>query len=316
MRLFICFGIFPAFVACMDNCLTCIKGDMSVCLSYSTSASWNLRIEHIQLSPSFLSMSLSFSLLHLLIHPLGRTLGVRNGSRPSLGIKALLVSWLTLWWTHTHTHTLTQMYTLTLLAGFTTPCILLGLVLAGKLKDSLKDHLMDEAQRTCAGTRTDTSTPLFLVLSKACFVFSPADEGRWAARLKYFTVLDDRCKGWQGFIYLHIFQTALLLCPCTWLQPVVNTCYEGTEKERRETTSDAWVYTDTRHKDSNVNRYECIFFSLKHYHCSNEDHVEMLVTEEQGGSGLNKKRCILEITQDNNFFLFFFKLFLLEFWWE
>ena len=203
--------------------------------------------------------------------------------------------------THAHTHTLTQMYTLTLLAGFTTPCILLGLVLAGKLKDSLKDHLMDEAQRTCAGTRTDTSTPLFLVLSKACFVFSPADEGRWAARLKYFTVLDDRCKGWQGFIYLHIFQTALLLCPCTWLQPVVNTCYEGTEKERRETTSDAWVYTDTRHKDSNVNRYECIFFSLKHYHCSNEDHVEMLVTEEQGGSGLNKKRCILEITQDNNF---------------
>lgn len=39
--------------------------------------------------------------------------------------------------TNTHTHTRT-------LAGFTTTCILLALVLAGRLKDSLKDHLIGE----------------------------------------------------------------------------------------------------------------------------------------------------------------------------
>lgn len=52
------------------------------------------------------AMFLSFSLLHILIHLLGRTFfgGVRYGSRPSFGIKVLLVSWLTLWWTHRPTH--------------------------------------------------------------------------------------------------------------------------------------------------------------------------------------------------------------------
>ena len=91
-------------------------------------------------------MSLSFSLLHLLIHPLGRTSGgkkwqqTKPWNKRSVSILADIVVD-----THTHTHTHTQMYTLTLLAGFTTPCILLGLVLAGKLKDSLKDHLIDEA---------------------------------------------------------------------------------------------------------------------------------------------------------------------------
>lgn len=65
---------------------------------------------------------------------------------------------------HTHTHTL---------PGFTTPCILLGLVLAGKLKDSLKDHLIDEGQR--AHTHIHTRG---LSYSLRCFVFSSADEGK------------------------------------------------------------------------------------------------------------------------------------------
>lgn len=99
-----------------------------------------MRAMPLCLCPCLCFFFLSFSLLHILIRPLGRTFGgVRDGSSPSCGIKALLVSWLTLWRTLTRTHTHTPT-----LAGFTTPCILLGPVLAGRLKDSLKDHLIGD----------------------------------------------------------------------------------------------------------------------------------------------------------------------------
>lgn len=44
----------------------------------------------------------------------------------------------------------------------------------------------------------------------------------------------------------YIFPTALQLCPCTRLQPVVNICCGGTEKECTETTSDAWTCAKTQ----------------------------------------------------------------------
>lgn len=71
--------------------------------------------------------------------------------------------------THRHTHPP--------LAGFTTPCILLGLVLAGKLKDSLKDHLTDEEP---THTHTHTCIALSLLLLKT-FLYSDQlmRESKW-----------------------------------------------------------------------------------------------------------------------------------------
>lgn len=105
---FLCFVQLSVFM-CEDYCLTCKKEAFLIFLTLMPAcALWNLQIEQIKFFPSSpLSVSVALSHLHLLIHPLARTFGKGgggNGSRPSLEIKALLVSWLTLRWTHTHTH--------------------------------------------------------------------------------------------------------------------------------------------------------------------------------------------------------------------
>lgn len=144
------------------------------------------------------------------------------------GIKALLVSWLTLWWIHTrlctHTHTL---------AGFTTPCILLGLVLAGKLKDSLKDHLTDEAQSTHIHTQA-----LFLVL----FCIQPSWYGKVSSQTEVLHCLRQWVEGSYASIHLPNSTATLPSCQIT----ADCRSWPGWEqRECSETTSDAWAYLKT-----------------------------------------------------------------------
>lgn len=49
-----------------------------------------------------------------------------------------------------------------------------------------------------------------------------------------------------------------------------------------------YTKTHTTETETSTDMKEFPFF-IKHYHCTNDSHVEMLITEEQGGSGWNAK---------------------------
>lgn len=90
------------FVLCSHFC-PCMCQPIHVC---GLLCRMPMRAMPLCLCPWLCVVFFSFSLLHILIRPLGRTFGgVRDGSSPSCGIKALLVSWLTLWRTLTRTQT-------------------------------------------------------------------------------------------------------------------------------------------------------------------------------------------------------------------
>lgn len=108
-------------------------------------------------------------------------------------------------------------------------------------------------------------------------------------------------RGSYASIHLPNSTAALPMYPTT-----VNTCVEGTKKECAEATSDSWVYTKTQ---TSTDMKTFPFFT-KRYHCSNDEHVDMLITEEQGGSGWNVQR---DYTGGHWLGFFFFKLLLLEF---
>lgn len=64
-------------------------------------------------------------------------------------------------------------------------------------------------------------------------------------------------------------------------------CCEGTEKECVETESDALKYKKTHTTKTQTSTDMKAFpFSFKYQHCNNDNYVEMLITEEQGDSGL------------------------------
>lgn len=133
--------------------------------------------------------SCSVPVLLLVIRPLVGCWCLRHGSRPRLRIKALLVSWLTLHRTHKRTHP-PHWQVLQLLVYCP------AWFLAGKLKDSLRGHLTDEAR--LAHTHSCT----LVGRSWCCFVLRLMDEGRLVIGLKCFTVLAEGvCVG--GSVFFH-----------------------------------------------------------------------------------------------------------------
>lgn len=97
------------------------------------------------------------------------------------------------------------------------------------------------------------------------------------------------------------------------LYPTTACCKYLLRRDRERVHRDNIRCLDMR-KDTNINRHEGISPFLKCYNSSNDNHVEMLITEERGGSGWNVKRCMMEITDSS--LGFFFNLLLLQFWWD